>query len=228
MNRKYMDDQYLKILQGVNEEETKKIGKEALAKEIAAQDIGSGQIDVYGNTMTFAPRTYLDSKIIITMPEEWCDMAPDVVKTKYPYELRPPIILTDAATTINFTINHLEQALKIEELVTFKNTMRNFVDRMTKAQFVEEGIIQAENIGFTRSWFDFTVMGIDDELYNLIFFISLNRRALLITFNCLNKDQERWKPIVFDMLKTLQSNELNVTRYARRENSDDEIHRIGK
>jgi hypothetical protein len=183
---------------------------------VATQDLASGQVTIYGEEVKFSPRRLLDGKISVIMPDEWTFMAPEIAKIKYPYEARPPVILTDETTSINFALNHLPPALKPEELIMFRNAMKNFTQRMTKAKFIDKGMLEAENKGVNKSWFDFTTAGIDAEIYSLMAFTVLNQRALIISFNCLSEVQERWKPIAFAMLKTLTINEPEISQYARR------------
>lgn len=216
MTREYMDEQYLKVLQQMNDLDEVQDAQAALADEIANQDISSGQIIIYGQTVNFAKRTLLDEKISVIVPESWTDMTPEIAKLKYPYENRPPVILTDDTAAINFTVNHLPQVLQPDGLVLFGKMMKKFTDRMTKARFLEEGLMEAPNSDLSKSWFDFITKGMDDEIYNLMFFASLQGRVLIISFNCLQKDQERWKPIAFAMLKTLKAAGPKINDYARR------------
>lgn len=204
MTREYMDEQYLKLMQDVDDEAGIEEAKSVLEQEIAAQDITGGQAIIHGQIVTFASRELLNGKMKVTLPEEWRDMELQFIKLKYPQESRPPVILTDSTTAINLTLNPLAQQLKPEELEAFKNTMKLVTGKMTKACFIEDGMIEAGEGEVPKSWFDFTVEGLDAKLYNLIFFLSLEERALLVTFNCLAKDQKRWKPIVFDMMKTIE------------------------
>jgi len=216
MTREYMDEQYLQILQEKKDEDIQQGAERVLTEEIATQDIAGGQATVYGQVVKFASRPLLDGKISITMPEEWHEMELELVKIKYPYESRPSLVMTDDTTAINFTVNHIPQALKPDQLTMFMNTMKNFMSKMTKAQFIEDGLLEAEEKVMGKSWFDFVVPGIDDELYNLMFFMSLDQRALVMTFNCLKQDQIRWKPIVFDMLKTFKIGSSENTKPIRR------------
>ncbi|MEG0258731.1 MAG: hypothetical protein RR651_02565, partial [Lysinibacillus sp.] len=45
---------------------------------------------------------------------------------------------------------------------------------------------------------------IDGDIYNLMFFASIDGQALMGTFNCMEKDIETWQPVARAMMETLQ------------------------
>ena len=207
MTHEYMDEKILKMVAEIKENEEEQAKEAILAKEAAEQNIAGGQSEVYGETINFAPREFLAGKLHITIPCNWIDMEADLVKMKYPYESRPAIILTDDTMTINLTVNHTKHALTPEQVGFFVQDMKMLTDKSMKIQFMEDGLIQNEASGSPIGWYDFTISAIDEALYNLMIVTSLDNRALIMSFNCLAKDLARWKPIAFDMMKTI---ELNV------------------
>jgi hypothetical protein len=212
MAREYMDETVLNVVQEAEDQAAAGAAKSVLAEEITAQDIVSGQALVSGKTVLFAPREFLDGRVKIVMPQDWEDMDNELAKRKYPYESRPPIIQTDETTTFNLTFNHTNIPLKKQDMETFIETMKMFAGKMIKVQFVGQGQTEKEGSGLVIGWFDFISPGLDEPLYNFVFCTALDKKALIMTFNCLNSRQERWRSVAEAMMNT-----LNITDSALRE-----------
>jgi len=195
-----MDEEIVKILQDANDEKTT---EEIMTKEIIEQDIASGQAIIFGKNVAFTRREFLDGKMSIMIPTEWTDLPLELAKQKYPYENRPPIIITDVTTTINFTVHYLPQPLEYEAVAEFTKVLKGYTDKGVRCKFWEEDVIEEEE-GRPIGWFDFTVSGADADLYNFVCCTSLDHRALLISFNCYESVKERWQMVAFGMINTLQ------------------------
>lgn len=203
MVREYMDEKILRINNDLEEEKAEIIRRQTIAQEIAAQDIEGGQATVYGKPITFVPREFLDGQLQLYMPNDWTNLSPEMAKIKYPQENRPPLIISDSTTAINLTINYIATQLNSEDINPFADRTKNTINKLFKAQFLEEGLVENKESGIVAKWYDFISPGIDENLYNLVVCTSLEKRALLLTFNCFAKQQERWKPIFNAMMNTL-------------------------
>jgi hypothetical protein len=130
-------------------------------------------------------------------------MAPEDVKLKYPSPRKPNVIYTDPSTTINIAFNHTATQIAPEHLEAFKQTMMQIIRKMqSSVQFLDDGIkeINSQPVVF----FEFVSPALDGDLYNFAGFTVLDRRALLINFNCFEADMAVWQPIIFGMLDSLR------------------------
>ncbi|WP_110955865.1 hypothetical protein [Anaerosinus massiliensis] len=203
MAREYMDETVLKVLQEAEDQAAAEAAEAALSEEIAAQDLESGEVLINRKLVRFAPREFLDGRVKISMPENWKDMELEVAKRKYPYETRPPIIQTDETMTFNLTLNHTNTPLKKEEMKTFIDAMKMYAGKAVKVQLIEQGE-SIEESGIVVGWFDFISPGFDELIYNFVFCTVLEKKALIMTFNCLNSQQERWRSVAHAMMHTLE------------------------
>ncbi len=207
MARQYMDEKILSIKRNLEDEKARAAMQETIDKEIAAQDISSGQVVIYGAIVPFAPRELLDGRLTLTVPEDWTVMSPEVAKIKYPLGSQPPIILTDPTITINITVNHMAVPLKQDptDIATFVEFMKRVTDKSVKARFFDDGLAQNEETGLFIGWYEYAIFNWDgDNLYNFVCATSLENRALLMSFNCLNEQKPRWKSLAEDILLTLK------------------------
>ena len=204
MTREYMDETVLKVMQEAEDQAEAEAVESALAEEIAAQDIVAGQALINGRTVLFASREFLDGRVKLVMPQDWIDMDKEAARRKYPYETRPPIIQTDGTMNFNLTLNHTNTPLKKQDMKTFIDTMKMFAAKTIKVQFVEQGQLEKEDTGLVIGWFDFISPGFDEPIYNFVFCTVLDKKALIMTFNCPNSRQERWNSVARAMMNTLE------------------------
>jgi len=203
MARQYMDEQITTIIQEMEEDTEQMLQETRLAQEIVEQNIESGQVVINGEIVTFAPRQFLDGQMSITIPTEWTDLPPDLAKLKYPYEDRPTIILTDETTAFNLVINYLPQPLEQAGVKECTNSLRLYTGNMTKAKFVGNGLVKHEEKELMIGWYAFVVPGFDEELYSFVCCTALAHRGLLVSFNCLASQKERWHAVALAMMNTL-------------------------
>lgn len=207
MTRKYMDETILKFRQQTEEVKAMEDAEEVITQEIAIQNITDGYAVIDGETISFSPRKLLQEKIQIILPENWVDLPLEIAKLKYPYEGRPPIILSDPTTALNFTVNHTITPLKKDaiNIASLVSDMKAMTDKCLKARFFEDGLVENKENEIFIGWYDFSVPGLGNEdLYNFVFSTSLDNRALVLSLNCLDRQRARWKSIAQDILLTLK------------------------
>jgi hypothetical protein len=204
MTREYLDEKLLRIRQQKADVAMEEATEVIIAKEIADQNITDGQALIFGESVSFVSRKFLDNRLEIILPQNWSDFPEELVKLKYPYQARPPIILTDPTTAINFTINHTVNLLRQdeEEIAGFARDMITMTNKATKARFLEDGIVEIN--GLWVAWYDFFVPSLGEDIYNFVFCTSLENRALILSFNCLEKQKDRWKSVALEIMQTIK------------------------
>lgn len=151
----------------------------------------------------FRKHMLFENKMSIMLPDNFEDMPQEAAKSKYPMEQRPQIIKTSEDTKINFTFSLLEQPItneQVEELVKFtKGILKN---AKPDIRFVEDKIQEVDKI--TIGWFDFVSNGYDQKIYNLMYYLPIDGKAMHGIFNCPFKDADEWKTIILKVIQTIR------------------------
>lgn len=90
-------------------------------------------------------RTVLDGRIDILIPDDFEEMAPDLLRFKYPSENRPTLVFTNPDGSINVGFNHTNTSANRDQLPDFifiTHLTRSFVEstsarRGTKVRYVK-------------------------------------------------------------------------------------------
>ena len=155
MPREYFDEKILSVKRKLDDEKARTVQEGAIEKEIAAQNVTSGAVTIYGENVLFAPRLLLDEKVILFVPQAWTDMPPEAAKIKYPLGALPPVILTDETLSINIAVNHLPAPLKPdpEAIAGFALEMKTATDKMMKAATIYPALAAAkQGNGWKQNW----------------------------------------------------------------------------
>ncbi len=148
----------------------------------------------------FVRASIVEDMITAILPKNFIVMSDEVRRVKYP--VNPPrYIYTTPDTTVNLNVNVLGE-LKEEQVFDFgrqmimilRNARADAVFGETK-QFDKNG-----NILFV----DFVTAGLDQPIYNAMFFFSVNDRQGIGSWNCLGKDRWFWKPVFEHAVRTME------------------------
>lgn len=163
--------------------------------------------------ITFSEQEILEGSIRVQLPESFTDMPSEYVKLKYPSEQRPPVIKSNEQGDINFTFNLLPVPVPKEHTPEFRDQMQQVIKRYQPVNvFYETGeILTASGKAY---WFDYKSHGIDEQLYNLVYFISTESQVLHGVFNCPMKEAQIWKRIVMEVIKSIAFSESKEENHA--------------
>ena len=175
-----------------------------IADEVApeARTIYTG-IKIKGKLIEFAERALIEERVIMMVPVDFQEMSQADAKLKYPSQERPQLILTDTSTAVNLMFNYLDQPIKNEDVATLCSQIINGMKRVNSSISIqEEGveIVGDKNVAYTT----FSHPTLNGKLYNLMYFVELDGRSLMISFNFQTKDLKYWKPVAFEMMRSLK------------------------
>lgn len=141
---------------------------------------------------------------VFMMPETFQEMDPILAIKKYPSGCRPQLILTDGTGTINFTFSLYRESVEpgtteaaIEQLKTIIKTMH------PTYRFTGGGSMDGKN--YHLSWTEFNSNSLDGGVFNLLTVISFSDSFMIGMFNCPLKEKHSWKPIMLEVLNTVES-----------------------
>jgi hypothetical protein len=190
--------------------ETKEDEEERRAEEareaFVREAVRNGRLELDDEMVEFEDRFILNDKVVIRIPKGFEALSSDLVAFKYPSERRPQIILSDETSTINLTFNHTANPLSEDDLTAFKDFMIETLQKLQPSSKISgDGVntINGKPIGF----FNLISHASDGLLYNLLFFVELEGRALFCNFNCLEEQIDFWKPVFKSMMETFKVNQ---------------------
>lgn len=157
---------------------------------------------VKGELITFSRTELFQGKLVVNLPEAFTDLPLEYAKMKYPSEQRPSVIKSNKEGSVNFTFKLLSVSVPINKIGQLRNQMKNVIKRFQPANiFFEQGEIKINTI--EAAWFDYKSHGIDQKLYNLMYFMPLGEQVLHGVFNCPMDVGKDWKPVVFEVIKSI-------------------------
>ncbi len=171
--------------------------------ELQAIDLYQDFVDIDGEDVPVIDQRILNGKITLRMPKLFSIMSPELASLKYPSERRPNIIYTDESTTINLAFNMTPHVLTEAGVAEFQENMIDVLEQaQPSAEWLDTDVIEINDktIGFI----EVITPAIDGDIFNLMFFASIDGQALIGTFNCMEEDLEDWRPIARAMMETLQ------------------------
>jgi hypothetical protein len=178
---------------------------EAARQAAIIQSMQTGCLTVDGVTIKFAEQTILEGRLQVDLPDNFTIMSAETARLKYPLESRPGLIFTDPNGTVNITFSHSPAALADVEVENFTNKMIRTIEKMQPdVRWQENGLkeVNGKKVGFC----DFVVPAMDDDIYNLMFFMELNERVLIGAINCPVALMHNWKPIALGIVNSLRTN----------------------
>lgn len=197
-----MDEELLNVLKRQEADEQAVAAKAALEERIL-QGLKAGSLMVGEETLTFSPRELLDGRVRLTLPDNLAAMDPELAALKYPSNRRPDPLFCDRTGSVSLGLTHTQAEVRGETIVEFSRAMQQTLQRLqSSAQFMDEGVKVIH--GRPVSWFEFIAPAIDGDIYNLMAFLELEGRALLVGLNCPDKVMSQWRPVAKGILATLE------------------------
>lgn len=143
----------------------------------------------------------LGGRVSIIIPEVFKLMTKEIADMKYPSINRPDTIYTNTEANINLTVSHKDGPISDEDIPEAKDLIQQSVKRMFP-NMLDSGSMKAG--GKNIAYFDYISAALDTDIYNLMFFFSLDERIVISSFNCPNNDMNDWKPIFMQMIKSIE------------------------
>lgn len=145
-----------------------------------------------------------DGAITAVMPKNFMVMSEDIRRIKYPANA-PKYIYTTPDATVNFNVNFLGPLEEKDVFAFGKQMLAALKNVHSTAKFGEAvKLTEPRNVFFV----DFITAGLDQDIYNAMFFFSHFGRQGIGSWNCLSKDRWFWAPVFEHAVKTMQFNKI--------------------
>lgn len=143
-------------------------------------------------------------KISVMLPTSFVTMPSDMARMKYTSEFRPNIIHTSLDTSVNFTFTLTAESLAPNQTKSVMNSMQIALQRLNPSILFFDR--KQEQIGEnTFYWFDYKSYAIDDQLYNIMFGVSICGHFLHCGFNCRFREKDEWKDAAVQVIKSIKT-----------------------
>ncbi len=148
----------------------------------------------------FVRASIAEGAITAIMPSNFIVMSDEIRKIKYPVNA-PKYIYTTPDTTVNLNFN-INGVLQEKDVFDFGRYMLTTLKNVYQtAKFGEAKLIDNPRKVF---FFDFITAGIDQSIYNAMFFFSYDGKQGVGSWNCLGKDRWFWAPVFEHAVRTME------------------------
>lgn len=160
-------------------------------------------VQVGRETLSFQRYALFEDQLSLVMPSMFKPMTPQMAALKYPSERRPQLIYTNALSTINVAFNHTATPVRGREIEEFTQGITQILRRTQKIlKWYGDGVVQSPNAAV--GYCEFVTPVMNGSIYNFMFFLSLEGRALMCTFNCLDQEMNDWRPVAKSIMASLR------------------------
>lgn len=168
-------------------------------------NILDGYIIMNEEKIPFVRRDVYNGRLSFILPEAFAIMPKELAEIKYPSIQRPDEIYSNNETTVNFTVSLKNDTATNEDIPNAKDAIQQAVMRVYAAsKVIDSETIEVADLNI--AFFDFVTPAIDMDVYNMLFFFSLDDRIMLGSFNCPQEDMDVWKPVVTQILESVEVN----------------------
>jgi len=169
------------------------------------EQIKSGIVKINDLNIRMDKKTFFNELFSIYIPEDLKKMPDNIAKIKYPSESRPKIIFTNKKDTLNIGINYSEQELKNDEVYVFRDVMKDaFMAINPSSEVSDSGELEIGNTNI--GYYAFPSFALGGQMYNLVFVLSLQGKALVCNMNCLKKDMKENELLFYGIMNTIGIN----------------------
>jgi len=200
----FLDEKIIEMMNEVEQPPMPVVEEAGVSEEIKPEErtIYTG-IKIKGRWVYFEERLLVEDKIMMMVPEEFTEMSEEQAKIKYPSEQRPETILTDDTTAINLMFTYMDEKMDNVEAEQVRDETIGMMCRLNPGIKKQESgveIVSEKNVAYV----EFTNPVMDGKLFNILSFMELDGRTLMISWNCLTKEIKYWKKAVYEMIRSIQ------------------------
>ena len=133
-----------------------------------------------------------EGKVELMVPKRMSEMSDEMWALKYRSRERPAMVLTDDDGEVNLLASETSQSATESQMTDFVDFQ---IDQLTKQRpdlfILDRGVrtVNGKNVGF----FKFLSTAVDQKVFNYYFFIILDGKVVLFTFNCIDKLRNDWE-----------------------------------
>lgn len=145
----------------------------------------------------------VNGKVELLAPSDLKSMSDEMFKVKYRKPTRPELLLTDENGEVNLVGDLTTQPLTEARLVDFKNFQMNSLKKnRTDLNFLGDGVKTVN--GKKVAYFKFISDAIDQRIFNYYSIIVVDGKAMIFTFNCIEKLKDTWEKTADEIFASIK------------------------
>lgn len=163
-------------------------------------------VSVNHKKYSFVYKSYPRGECRLMLPDEFTPMPEEMADRTYPDRSRPQFIQSSLKGREAFTINlMIEKEAEQDQLQTLMQMRQAISNVYSSSLFFD--MEKVNTINGEVVWMDFKNSTMEGPLYNMMYLTRKKRGLLLGTFYCAFEEYDDWKPIVLEVIKTIQDTE---------------------
>jgi hypothetical protein len=164
-------------------------------------DIKTGTVVLSGKRVNFGTKSLLDDKLKMILPTDFQSIPPEKA---YKPEARPDLLFIDDSGAVQIAITHTQnKADNDDDVKTYQGEVREILQALNSSlEWQEDGVMEVR--GKRIAYFEFITSIMGMRIYDLSFFLELQRRVLTGNFVYTEQKRKAWKPIFCQMLDSIE------------------------
>ena len=144
-----------------------------------------------------------DGKVELMVPKKLSEMSDEMWALKYRSRERPPMVLTDAPGEVNIIALETKQPADESQMSAFVDFQLNQLKKQRQDLAVLDNGVKTVN-GKKVGFFKFLSQASDQNVFNYYFFVIVEGKVLMFTFNCIEKLRKDWEPTADAIVASLK------------------------
>lgn len=151
---------------------------------------------------------FLNGRVEIVVPQSLHEMNDEEWEYKYSNSKRKAsLVLTDSLLATNVVIMHMAETKLSEDSIStiIELQSKKIEARFPTAKFLEKNTKEIN--GKKVAYFKVITPAEDDFVFNYLVVTTLEERALVLNFNCIESSMDRWRPVFDKIVESLTIHE---------------------
>ena len=174
------------------------IGKRKEQQQLKQKNISNGPVKIAKAELSFVQKQLFDGQMSILLPDNYGELPEQVARLKYPSDQRPQLIFSSEDTKVNFTFSLLNTRFVMSDIEMATKSYFGVMKRLHPGMLVYQ-----KEINEAMGYFSFKMPGLDQDIFHLYAFTSINSKMLVFIFNCPNSVHDEWAPIVGQVMESI-------------------------
>ncbi|MEM1323521.1 MAG: hypothetical protein AAGG75_24865 [Bacteroidota bacterium] len=147
-------------------------------------------------------RVVLDGKLTIKVPEGFRLMTAEEIEARYPSGNRPALVYTDESLSVNIAINHTQNPAAADQLPEFLSAFEGQFEQSGMVEkWIRKDMVKVK--GQDAVQLEMMTKAPNTEIYNMVTGTVLEERLLLVSFNCVERLKDIWRPVAVQVSESI-------------------------
>lgn len=199
---KHVDEEIVKNRNQMAKEQEQAYSEDNLKKELE-ESIFEGPVHIYGQLVEFENRLIPELKLKLVMPQLFFLVDDQMKKLIYPLGNPPSHVFGSGEINFNLALSCSPTKIPNEGIPKFLPMANKLMQALgPKSRIISQGVIDKE--GWNFAILEFVTRAVDMNVYNVMFYFSIENQLMIGTINFPAKYQKRLVKIAKEMIDSLE------------------------